>query len=123
MRKKVSLGKKSVLVILVLALVLTAAAVLNSYRIYAETMDKHYQMLAVDVARTAAGLVDPGWVGTYRDEVLSLIHIYFHQLFCSGFHMSHPFFQARQFSSFCQGEKSVQRTMYYWKNRLSQCVE
>ena len=25
--------------------------------------------LAVDVARTAAGLVDPGWVGTYRDEV------------------------------------------------------
>ena len=69
MRKKVSLGKKSVLVILVLALVLTAAAVLNSYRIYAETMDKHYQMLAVDVARTAAGLVDPGWVGTYRDEV------------------------------------------------------
>ena len=47
--------------ILVLALVLTAAAVLNSYRIYAETMDKHYQMLAVDVARTAAGLVDPGW--------------------------------------------------------------
>lgn len=55
MRKKVSLGKKSILVILVLALVLTAAAVLNSYRIYAETMDKHYQMLAVDVARTAAG--------------------------------------------------------------------
>lgn len=66
MRKKVSLGKKSVLVILVLALVLTAAAVLNSYRIYAETMDKHYQMLAVDVARTAAGLVDPGWGGNIQ---------------------------------------------------------
>lgn len=58
MKKRVSLGKKSVLVILFLALVLTAAAVLNSYRLYAGTMDKHYQMLAIDVARTAAELVD-----------------------------------------------------------------
>ena len=50
---------------MVLALVLTAAAVLNSYRIYAETMDKHYQMLAVDVARTAAGAGrSAGWEHT-----------------------------------------------------------
>ena len=62
MKKRVSLGKKSVLVILFLALVLTAAAVLNSYRLYAGTMDKHYQMLAIDVARTAAELVDSDWV-------------------------------------------------------------
>ena len=69
MKKRVSLGKKSVLVILFLALVLTAAAVLNSYRLYAGTMDKHYQMLAIDVARTAAELVDSDWVKKYRDEV------------------------------------------------------
>lgn len=69
MKKRVSLGKKAVLVILVLALVLTAAAVLNSYRIYANTMDEHYQMLAIDVACTAADLVDSDWVKKYRDEV------------------------------------------------------
>lgn len=69
MKRNLSLGKKAVIAILVLAITLTVAAVLNSYQLYSNTMDKHYQMLAMDVAKTAANLIDADWVKEYIKEV------------------------------------------------------
>lgn len=69
MKKNLSLGKKAVIVILLFAFALTVTAVMNSYRIYAKTMDEHYRMLAIDVARTAAQLSDTDWVNSFREEV------------------------------------------------------
>ena len=42
----------------IMALVLTAASGIVSYRIYAQTMDQHYKQLAMNIAQTAAGMVD-----------------------------------------------------------------
>ncbi len=60
MKKKawVSLRTKSVLVIALMALIMGAAAITVSYHTYANTMDKHYKTLAVDLARTAATQMD-----------------------------------------------------------------
>lgn len=69
MKKGLSFGKKAVLAILLIALVLTAAAVASSYRIYSDTMDRHYRQLAADVAETAAKLVDSDWLKAYETKV------------------------------------------------------
>lgn len=69
MKKNLSLGKKAVIVILLFASALIITAVVNSYRVYANTMDEHYRMLALNVARTAAELADSDWVRKYTEEV------------------------------------------------------
>lgn len=52
--------------------VLTAIAILISYEIHAETMDKHYKKLAKNVAQTAAELVDNNIVDKYTDIVKNI---------------------------------------------------
>lgn len=52
--------------------VLTAIAILISYEIHAETMDKHYKKLAKNVAQTAAELVDNNTVDKYTDIVKNI---------------------------------------------------
>ena len=72
MKKRLSFGKKSVLAILIIALVLTAAAVASSYRVYSDTMDSHYRRLATSVAQTAAALVDTDWLESYESRVRAI---------------------------------------------------
>ncbi len=58
-RKKMgSLRTKSMLAIILMALLMGAAAIVVSYRTYASTMDEHYKTLAVNLARTAATQMD-----------------------------------------------------------------
>lgn len=72
MRLKLSLRQKAVCATLVLAFILTAIAVLVSYRVYSDTMDTHYQTLTMDVAKTAAAVVDTGEVKKYTDSITEL---------------------------------------------------
>lgn len=58
MKVKKSLRHKAVLAILLLAFVLTATAVLISYNVYARTMDAHYEEVTMNVAQTAASVLD-----------------------------------------------------------------
>ena len=57
-KRRGSLRMKSVLVVAAMALILSAAAVAMSYRVYAGTMDEHYKTLTVNLARTAATQMD-----------------------------------------------------------------
>ncbi len=64
-QRKVSLRMKSVLVVTAMALIMAAAAIVMSYRVYANTMDEHYKMLTINVARTAATQMDYGRLQHY----------------------------------------------------------
>lgn len=72
MKGKRSLKRKVGMLAAVMALVLTAASGIVSYRIYAQTMDQHYKQLAMNIAQTAADMVDAEQVDRYAKEVLSL---------------------------------------------------
>ena len=69
---KFSLKKKSILFVLLIAWILSCVAVFIGYRIYADTMDKRYENLSMDLAKTAAGLVDAEKILTYRDAILEI---------------------------------------------------
>lgn len=60
-----SLKKKVFFVVLAMAVALSVATIVVSYNIYANTMDAHYQQLTMNLARTAAQVVD-------REDVKSL---------------------------------------------------
>lgn len=62
---RVSLRMKSVLVVTAMALVMAAAAITMSYRIYAGTMDEHYKAVTVNLARTSAALMDNDSLKSY----------------------------------------------------------
>lgn len=72
MKLKLSLGQKAVCATLILAFVLTVTAVLVSYHVYSVTMDTHYQTLTMNVAKTAARVVDSGKVETYTKAVMDI---------------------------------------------------
>lgn len=55
---KRSLRTKSVLVIVLMALIMGAAAIVASYCVYSATMDNHYKALAISLAHTAASQMD-----------------------------------------------------------------
>ncbi len=67
---KISLKVKVIGVVLVVALVLACAATLVSYNIYAKTMDTHYETLAMNLAKTAASMIDKKDIQTLTDEVM-----------------------------------------------------
>ena len=71
---KFSLRKKVFLAVLLTAVVLTAATILVSYNIYADTMDAHYRQLTMNVAQTAAKVVDVDDVQRLTSEVMSAYH-------------------------------------------------
>ena len=70
---KLSLRQKTVCMILLLALALTITAAAVGYDVYAGTMDTHYQMLAMNVSKTAASLVNAEEV---RELVAQVMEIY-----------------------------------------------
>lgn len=70
---KLSLRQKTVCMILLLALALTITAAAVGYDVYAGTMDAHYQMLAMNVSKTAASLVNGEEV---RELVAQVMEIY-----------------------------------------------
>lgn len=55
---KFSLKKKSVVFVLLIALIVSIASAGISYNIYAKTIDRRYQDNAMDIASTAASLMD-----------------------------------------------------------------
>ena len=67
-----SLKKKSILFVLVIAVILSCVAVFVGYRIYSDTMDEHYETTSLDLARTAAALVDAEKVRAYSESVLEI---------------------------------------------------
>ena len=70
---KLSLRQKTVCMILLLALALTITAAAVGYDVYAGTMDAHYQMLAMNVSKTAASLVNAEEV---RELVAQVMEVY-----------------------------------------------
>ena len=56
MKPKFSLKVKSIVLILLIALVLSSTAIFISYRVYATTMDNRYRTTAMGLAKTAASL-------------------------------------------------------------------
>ena len=74
----VSMRFKTVAVIILAALILSAIAVTISYRVYSSTMDEHYRTLASNLAKTAASQLDAQdllryyeaskQIGTYDDD-------------------------------------------------------
>ena len=69
---KFSLKRKAFLVVLLIAAMLTAATLLVSYRLYADTMDRHYEQLTMNLAKTAAQMVDKQAVRGLTQEVMSV---------------------------------------------------
>lgn len=68
---KFSLKNKVFLAVVVTAVLLAVVAILVSYNIYADTMDTHYQQLAMNLARTTAEVVDRGEVQRLTDQVMT----------------------------------------------------
>ena len=56
--KRISLKLKVSLIVAASTLLLTALLMVLSYREYSSVVDEHYNTLAMDIARTAASLVD-----------------------------------------------------------------
>lgn len=70
MKTRFSLKAKSILLILMIALVLSSTAIYISYQVYATTMDSRYRTTAMDLAKTAAALSDSAKVKQYADEMM-----------------------------------------------------
>ena len=69
---RISLNKKIILVVLMIAVVLAGAAMAVSYQIYSRTMDDHYATLSTNVASSAAALVNGEDVARMTRETLSI---------------------------------------------------
>lgn len=72
MKPKFSLKLKSILFVLIIALVLASTSILISYQVYASTMDAHYRTVAMDLAKTAADLTDKEKVRQYTDALMDV---------------------------------------------------
>ena len=69
---KFSLKKKSILFVLVIAVVLSCVAVFVGYQVYSDTMDEHYETTSFDLAKTAAALVEAEKVQGYAQSILEI---------------------------------------------------
>lgn len=69
---KVSLKIKTGLMVALVALALTCTSVIISYRVYSGTMDGHYKTLAMNIAQTAASMVDADQVKNYTSQVMKI---------------------------------------------------
>lgn len=69
---KFSLKKKSILYVLVIALVLSSVAVFIGYQVYSNTMDEHYETTSLDLAKTASALVDADKVDEYVQGIMEI---------------------------------------------------
>ncbi len=67
---KFSLKTKVYLLVLVMTFVIAVSTIFTSYQIYARTMDEHYHTLAMNLAKTAASMLDTEDVTTLTDSVM-----------------------------------------------------
>jgi hypothetical protein len=72
MKTKFPLRAKAILFVLVIALVLSGAAIYISYQVYATTMDNRYRATAMDLAKTAASLADADKVAEYAYQLMEI---------------------------------------------------
>ncbi len=63
--KKISLRIKAVLVVMLVAAILASTAIVISYTVYSGEMDTHYKSNAINIAKTAASMMDAEKIGTY----------------------------------------------------------
>ena len=70
--KRISLKLKVSLIVAASTLLLTALLMVLSYREYSSVVDEHYNTLAMDIARTAASLVDGDQVASLRRRVYDI---------------------------------------------------
>ena len=70
--KRISLKLKVSLIVAASTLLLTALLMVLSYREYSSVVDEHYNTLAMDIARTAASLVDGDQVASLRRRVYEI---------------------------------------------------
>ncbi len=71
-KMKMSLKIKVIITVLAVAVILAFCSVLVSYNIYSETMDTHYEMLTMDLARTTAAMVDGDTVRELTEDVVEI---------------------------------------------------
>ena len=72
MQPKFPLKAKSIIFVLLIALVLSITAIYISYQVYATTMDNRYRTSAMDLAKTAASLADAQKVEQYADKMMAI---------------------------------------------------
>ena len=72
MKPKFSLKAKSIVLVLLIGLVLSISAICISYQVYSTTMDNRYRTSAMDLAKTAASLVDAKSVAEYADKMMAI---------------------------------------------------
>ena len=72
MKTKFPLRIKVILFVLVIASVLSGAAIYISYQVYATTMDDRYRTTAMELAKTAASLADSEKVAEYADKMMEI---------------------------------------------------
>ncbi|MCC8100704.1 MAG: PP2C family protein-serine/threonine phosphatase [Clostridiales bacterium] len=72
MRRKRSLQRKSILVILAFTLALAIASTAVSYQMYANSLDEHYKSLSENVAKTAISVLDTEAVNYYTQLVAGI---------------------------------------------------
>lgn len=58
--------------VLMIAVIIAFCSVLVSYNIYSDTMDRHYETMTMDLAKTTAAMVDAGEVQQLTDDVMSV---------------------------------------------------
>ena len=66
---KVSLRTKTVLGIICMSVIISAAAIVLSYRTYADTMDEHYQKVTLDLAESAIAMLDGEKIKQYAQTL------------------------------------------------------
>lgn len=69
---KQSLKTKMTCIVLIIAVVLSAAAILVGYRVYANTMNSYFKTQAMNLAKTVAVTVDKDSIERYSKEVLNI---------------------------------------------------
>ena len=71
-RMKSSLSRKTLILILIMALLLSVTAILIGFQVYSSTMNDHYISNTVNLARTAAAILDAEKVEHYSSEALRI---------------------------------------------------
>lgn len=69
---RLSLRKKVMVAVLLMALIVAGATALVSYNMYARSMEEHYERLTMNTARSAASMVDVQAVAELKDRTLEI---------------------------------------------------
>lgn len=70
--KRISLKVKSIVIMLLFAVLLSVTAIVISYSVYSSTMDEHYKTNAMNIAKSAASQMDGDKISEYIEKVDAL---------------------------------------------------